>query len=70
MFKDISYALGAQIKIKIGEILRKKRKRYCPEMISFIVSFSFSREYEPLGALTGPDSREMFCIILVKLGDG
>ena len=39
-------------------------------MISFIVSFSFSREYELLGALTGPDSREMICIILVKLGDG
>ena len=48
----------------------KKKKKNCPEMIFFILSFSFSREFEPLGALTGPDSREMFCIILVKPGHG
>ena len=70
LFKDISYAFGTQIKLKIGEILRKKKKKNCPEMIFFILSFSFSREFEPLGALTGPDSREMFCIILVKPGHG
>ena len=27
LFKDISYAFGAQIKLKIGEILRKNKKK-------------------------------------------
>ena len=44
----------------------------CSETRSpFTASFRFSKAYEPLRELTGPeDIREIFDIILAKCGDG